>query len=266
MSRPELRSIAYPGRIIQSGERDKTIVRTLQQRLNARGCGPIDEDGRFDDDSITAVKLFQSRFTDADGLPLKIDGKVGALSWGALFGRPAVPPVSTAESPLLTETLRIAAGEIGVMENPPGSNRGPKVDEYLQTTGLDPTKGSFAWCAAFVYWSFNQASTNLGTANPVAKTAGVLDHWSKAARNGGRRILLADALNDPALVQPGHIFILSVGRGAGHTGLVESVADGKLITIEGNTNDGGSREGIGVFRRDRRKIADINRGFIDYSG
>jgi hypothetical protein len=43
------------------------------------------------------------------------------------------------------------------------------------------------------------------------------------------------------------------------------VANGRLKTVEGNTNDNGSNNGIGVFERDRRKIADINKGFIDYS-
>ena len=46
---------------------------------------------------------------------------------------------------------------------------------------------------------------------------------------------------------------------------MERGTGGKLVTIEGNTNDGGSREGIGVFRRDKRKIGDINVGFLDYS-
>src|SRR5437763_788838 len=76
----------------------------------------------------------------------------------------------------------------------------------------------------------------------------------------------ADAIHDASLVKPGFIFVLSTGGSHGHTGLVAEVLPGKLRTIEGNTNDGGSREGIGVFRRDRRKIADISRGFIDYSG
>jgi hypothetical protein len=70
---------------------------------------------------------------------------------------------------------------------------------------------------------------------------------------------------DPGLVQPGHIFVIDFGAGTGHTGLVLEVHGGKLLTIEGNTNDGGSREGIGVFERDGRKIAQINKGFIDYS-
>ena len=79
------------------------------------------------------------------------------------------------------------------------------------------------------------------------------------------RIPAADALARPSLVAPGQIFVLSTGGGLGHVGLVESVDGGVLTTIEGNTNDGGSREGIGVFRRtgpNGRKIASINRGFL----
>jgi hypothetical protein len=44
-----------------------------------------------------------------------------------------------------------------------------------------------------------------------------------------------------------------------------AIANGKLVTIEGNTNDEGAAEGIGVFERHSRKIAQINKGFIDYS-
>jgi hypothetical protein len=56
-----------------------------------------------------------------------------------------------------------------------------------------------------------------------------------------------------------------VGRGLGHSGIVVEVANGFLLTIEGNTNDGGSRNGISVFKRKARKINEINKGFIDYT-
>ena len=39
-----------------------------------------------------------------------------------------------------------------------------------------------------------------------------------------------------------------------------------MQTIEGNTNEAGGREGIGVFRRSGRRIRDVNVGFLDYSG
>ena len=43
---------------------------------------------------------------------------------------------------------------------------------------------------------------------------------------------------------------ISTGAGTGHTRPVERVTGGKLVTIERNTNDGGGREGVHVFRRD----------------
>jgi len=140
--------------------------------------------------------------------------------------------------------------------------------KYLRAAGLDPSTGHFAWCAAFVYFCFNEAAKNLGRKNPVIKTAGVLDHWERAERKGIPEVSAAKVVVDPSLVRPGQIFVIDVGDpgGAGHTGFVEEVAAGKLVTIEGNTNDGGSAEGIGVFRRNSRRIADINVGFIDYSG
>jgi hypothetical protein len=104
--------------------------------------------------------------------------------------------------------------------------------------------------------------------NPVIRTAGVLDHWARAGAAGIERIPAEKAHLDEALVTPGHIFVIDAGGpgGAGHTGLVEQVVAGTLVTVEGNTNDGGSREGIGVFRRTGRRIRDINVGFIDYTG
>jgi len=41
-------------------------------------------------------------------------------------------------------------------------------------------------------------------------------------------------------------------------------AGGLLTTIEGNTNNSGSREGIGVFRRKARTINSINEGYLEY--
>jgi hypothetical protein len=61
------------------------------------------------------------------------------------------------------------------------------------------------------------------------------------------------------------VFVLSTGGGHGHGGFIESVQGVVLTTIEGNTNDGGSREGVGVFRRNGRRINGINQGFVDYS-
>ncbi len=253
----------FPGRVIKRDEEDQTVVLAIQRRLNEAGCGPVEEDGEFGHQTFNAVKLFQSRFTDAGGLPLAIDGEVGAITWAALFGINSTPASNAAASPLLVATLEFAATQVGVMEDPLGSNRGPQVDKYIASVGLDPA-GKHAWCVALLFFCFEEASKQLARANPMIRTGGVLTHWDKAGVSGIPRIKTERAVNDPALVKPGQIFVIDAGGGLGHSGFVERVVGGKLVTIEGNTNQDGSRNGIGVFRRFERKINSINRGFIDY--
>jgi hypothetical protein len=58
------------------------------------------------------------------------------------------------------------------------------------------------------------------------------------------------------------VFVMDHGAGRGHTGYVEALSDGRLRTIEGNSSNGGSREGTGVFALTRRTLGSINGGFI----
>lgn len=248
----------YPGRVILKGEKDSKVVKAVQEKLNELGLGPIDVDGKYGNQTFNAVKLFQTRFTDQNGNPLVIDGKIGALTWAALFGVENVPSTEEPSSDLLKRVVDIAADQIGVMEDPPHTNSGPEVDEYLSCVGLGP---GYAWCAGFVYWCFDEACKQTGKKNPLFKTAGVMSHWNNSK---GKKIFTNDAIGNPSLVKPGQVFIMGYGGGLGHTGIVEKVNGGFLVTIEGNTNVGGSREGIGVFRRNGRKIKDINKGFIEY--
>jgi len=248
----------YPGFSIKRDSTHADIIRAVQQQLNAIGCGPIGVDGGFGDDTFNAVQLFQTRFADAKGNPLTADGIIGPATWSSLFGSDTVATVDTAPNALLTEVVNVAVSKIGVLENPLGSNSGPEVTAYLANVDLAPGN---AWCMAFVYSCFKEASANLGIANPVFRTGGVLDGWENAR---GTKISSRDAGDNPSVILPGQIFIISTGGGHGHTGLVEKVEHGILTTIEGNTNTGGSREGIGVFRRTARSISSINVGFIQY--
>ena len=263
----------YPGHLLTRDSDDFDSVRVLQRRLRdlgytescPDGSRPLTVDGGFGTDTLDAVELFQMRHADLQGRPLVVDGQVGASTWAALFGRDAVHvSPATTDDALLAKVLEIAAGEIGVLEDPLGSNSGPRVDEYLAAVGAEP--GS-CWCAAFTYWCFCGAAKALGVKNPAIRTAGVLDHWNQARGQAGvATVTMEQALDDPSLIQPGFVFIMSTGGGNGHTGLVVRVSGGALETIEGNTNGGGSRNGIGVFRRTGRTVADITRGYIHYGG
>lgn len=133
--------------------------------------------------------------------------------------------------------LEVAHSQLGVEEIPRGSNSGPQVDAYLKSVGLG--KG-YAWCMSFVYWCTKEACLKAGATNLLKKTGGVLAQWNAKPEL---------RVSTP---QPGDIFIMDHGKGTGHTGFVSKVfPNGNIETIEGNTNDDGSREGYEVCRRIR---------------
>jgi hypothetical protein len=138
------------------------------------------------------------------------------------------------------------------------------VDQYLRAAGIDPGTGSYPWCAGFIVWCFDNAARQLGLASPVPRTAGVHDMWQKAGRAGFRRIPYDAAIGDPSQVQPGHVFFIDTGEGHGHTGLVVGRDGNDFQTIEGNTNELGGREGIGVFARSR-PVRQATLGFVEFS-
>jgi len=245
----------YPGRIIRFGERDSKLVIAIQKQLVKLGIY-LRIDGMFGALTRSAVKHFQALSHDINGNPLIMDGEVGPITWSELFEentyQPSAPP-----DILIQKAMEYAEMEIGVMESPPYSNRGKKVEEYLKSVRLDPGN---PWCAAFVYWCFNKAAESIGSVNPLYRTGSCMEHWEHATAG---KIACADAKADPSLIHPGCIFIMDHGSHHGHTGLVTDVGNGFINTVEGNTNPDGSRSGIGVFTL-TRKINSINLGFLDY--
>ena len=115
----------YPGHLVQIDMTGPDVT-NIQARLVVLGLDVGGVDGIFGEGTELAVKLFQARSVDDTGAPLEIDGIVGQKTWAALFG--IVVPRTRTSPPtagsLLAEVLRVAAGEVGVMEVPPGSNRG----------------------------------------------------------------------------------------------------------------------------------------------
>jgi peptidoglycan hydrolase-like protein with peptidoglycan-binding domain len=256
---------AYRGSPLHKGEVDSDDVRVLQTRLNQLGFGRLVVDGDFGQGTENAVLHFQARNSASDGRPLVIDGEVEATTWAALFGPGAVYSALAfdAAAPLRDLVIDIAASQIGVLEEPRGSNRGPEVDIYIRTTGLDPAADSYPWCVCFLYWVFDQAAKVKGIPNPLPKTAGVISLWNLGRRTEAQVVRKSEATAQN--VKPGMIFHLDLGNGKGHAGLVIGVAGDQIITIEGNTNLGGSRDGYGVFRRDSRAIRpSVLLGYLDF--
>jgi hypothetical protein len=138
-----------------------------------------------------------------------------------------------ADSIILTATaLDIAITQLHVKET--SHNAGPEVDEYLRRVGLDP---GFPWCAAFLYYLFDEAAKRLGMVNPFPRTASTQSLWRHAEP------ICRDS--NPTV---GAVYVLQHGPSTGHAGIVESIVDGVITEISGNTNQAGSREGDAVAR------------------
>lgn len=151
---------------------------------------------------------------------------------------------------LAQHIVKLAYAEVGV-EEVDGTNCGPRVNEYKAATNLPPRE-AWPWCAAFVCWLVRQAM--LKAVGPFTfkrpTTAGAWDfeNWSlkqdsstQTLRNPGRDIRAGDIV----------IFKFS------HIGIaIDAPIDDSVATIEGNTDDAGSREGGGVYRK-RRKLSSI---------
>lgn len=168
-------------------------------------------------------------------------------------------------SELAKLALEIALSQLGQQETAGKANSGPMVDKYLAAVGLSP---GYAWCQAFVNWCYEQAAAQIRVPEPVVNTGGVLDCWRRSSSE--RKIRRATIVADISVLLPGDQFIMQVGaQGAGHTGLIVGIkgttaTNAILLTIEGNTNDEGGREGYKVARRERKLMMQGLLGVIRY--
>lgn len=134
----------------------------------------------------------------------------------------------------------VYTSQIGVREAT-GNNDGKVVESYLKVTGLG--KG-YAWCAAFISWTFEKAGVK------ALKSA-----YSPAWFPNQNTIWKQGKGQQP---QQGDVFGIWFNnkKRIAHVGFVDNWGVKEVITVEGNTNEAGSREGDGVYRK-RRLIRQI---------
>jgi hypothetical protein len=125
--------------------------------------------------------------------------------------------------------VRIAEGEVGQAEQPPGSNDSARIAMYRSAT--QGAQAGEPWCAYFVSWVARQAGIPLGSQGQGFGYVGDIWNW---AQQTGRAIP-----NGRGVVpSPGDLIVF----GDHHVGLVEKVLpDGSIQTIEGNYSDKVSR-------------------------
>ena len=128
--------------------------------------------------------------------------------------------------------LAAAQSQVGVSEQPPGSNDGPQIAEYRTATA---GSGVGPWCAYFTSWAAAQAGVPLGEAGQGFGSVSALYGW---AQRTGR----ATPAGPGVQPNPGDLIVW----GGQHIGIVESVdADGSIHTIEGNSSNAVSRRTYG---------------------
>lgn len=178
---------------------------------------------------------------------LAVDGVAGPQTWAALSGgAPGLAgyvalgwrwsPDDAGDSELLV--VRAAVDELGVREDPPGSNAGP----VLKYGGSPPGSPGFPgavgepWCACFVSWCWARATGG----SPFGFLESAYKIWDWGRRN---QKLVADG----ARLLPGDVFVILRQDMHGHVGLVSApspavsgalAAGADLVsTVEGNSRD-----------------------------
>lgn len=129
--------------------------------------------------------------------------------------------------------------QIGVLEK--GFNSGYQVEQYLAAAGLPAGN---PWCASFAAWVYKECGNY-----DIPKYPGYVPNWFPS----DRVIAVRDKVKLPP--KPGDligIWFESKKRLA-HIGFFDSQDEKYIYTVEGNTNEGGSREGDGVYRKKRIK-------------
>jgi CHAP domain len=145
-----------------------------------------------------------------------------------------------------------AASDLGQGEEG-GNNMGPFVEKQMLGTG-QPLQGEGApWCTAWATRVINDAAS--GAVKHTASTRDIAGQFRNA---GALKKIAPDASN----VHPGDVIIMPRTDGdkiGAHSAIVESVADGRINTIQGNINpDGTNADHTDVLQGVHRKSYSIS--------
>lgn len=225
----------------KKGARGKK-VRLIQEWLSLNGLG-LFVDGDFGAATDYAVKEFQRTKR------LKVDGVVGEKTFSML-----ILPMTNALKHISPDgksigQMVVAHAEQHLKQNPReigGQNKGPWVRLYMN--GNDGSQ--WLWCAGFVSFILKRACTSLDVRLPI-KTSVSCDTLAANAKEKGIFLKESNAV-DREQITPGSLFLdRRTPTDWVHTGIVVHADDEVYETVEGNTNDEGSREGYEVCKRIR---------------
>lgn len=235
--------------------RELTLPKSLKRGVRHRAVNNVQEwlclhglrvvvDGDFGRATDSAVREFQRKSR------LKADGVVGPKTYRAL-----VAPLHSVLTPLPAgrktfSELTLAYAKRHLVQHPleiGGQNRGPWVRLYMQgQEGVD-----WPWCAGFVTFLMKQTAQTLGVRTPIPGSVSC-DTLAAQAKAADRFIRESELGKGTAAINKMSASLFLARRTNSdwtHVGLVTAFEKGMIHTIEGNTNDEGSREGYEVCAR-----------------
>jgi hypothetical protein len=227
------------------------VVRRAQSLLNAsRGARrPLVADGRFGRLTREAVMAFQQ----SNGLTA--DGIIGAETWRALEAQPlasVVDKYAVGPQEMLADVAALYVGTTETLDNRMGNDaRLREIFEADDLVNKDGTTDGYAWCCAFVSVCIQRlfAMSPMFPTVSAPRVASVHLFRTRWAPEQGCLIFPPSAPHAP---HKGDVVVFTFS----HIGIVESTGPGAIQTIEGNTNEQGSREGT-TCRRKQRALAQI---------
>jgi CHAP domain len=219
-----------------------TLVSALAPAVSADAVLSNGDTTASADGSSALASLLPTVSPSTTAAPLSLSNMLaGALAPTAAAGATAdaAAPGAATGNPAI---VAIAQSQLGVTEQPPGSNDSPAIAGYRTATA-----GSVAgepWCAYFASWVARQAGEPLGAQGQGF--GAVADVWTWAQQTGRA------VANGPGVVPaPGDLIVF----GDHHIGIVDQVLpSGQIETVEGNYNGGvslvtrGAGEATGYVR------------------
>jgi len=218
----------------------------VQEWLTLNGIAVV-VDGQFGPATEYAVGRFQGRRS------LSKTGSVDPTTFDELtkplhraLAPPSISPTSLSSGVVSAarQHLRERPREVG------GANRGPWVRIYMEgNDGPD-----LLWCAGFASFMVRQAAWHTSAELPLRPTFSC-DVVSRDAQDDGRfvaeREIASGAVTMDDLPRGSFFVQRRSANDWNHIGIVVAAVGEVIETIEGNTNEGGSREGYEVCRRIR---------------
>ena len=176
------------------------------------------------------------------------------------------------------DIINVALSQVGYVEGSSSGDYGGADDgSYLNyveynywynkcvSSGM-PVGGSYAhWCATFVSWCAEQAGVPKSILNRSTAAGHSSSYFNIYFYSGSSTL---NASSDDNYHFLGYNYTPKKGdlfytRTWSHVGLVVGVNGSYVTTVEGNTNDGGSADGMGVYRR-TRAISSLYFGVPEY--